>query len=52
MYPANSSAVGNPRRDLKVPAVTRDSHRRLRLIELLFEWTGLNPDVNGHRQIF
>lgn len=35
------SFMGNPRREFKLPAVTRDADRRRRLIELLSNWTGL-----------
>jgi NAD(P)-dependent dehydrogenase (short-subunit alcohol dehydrogenase family) len=41
------SFIGNPRREFKLPLVTRDSDRRRRLIELLSNWTGLD-DVKGN----
>lgn len=34
------SFMGNPRREFKLPVVTRDADRRRRLIELLSNWTG------------
>jgi NAD(P)-dependent dehydrogenase (short-subunit alcohol dehydrogenase family) len=41
------SFMGNPRREFKLPRVTRDPDRRRHLIELLSSWIGLNTEVKA-----